>query len=462
MKEKIHSIIEITDTHIKFLQAQKQKDEISLVRRIVRERPDAGESMINPALLQDIPVKDIEDHEVTIVIPRRLVVVKQLELPSVQEQEIRRMIELQITNHVPYPRERIIFDFQIINKEKAGYAQVLVVIAHKDLIDQYLAVVQKAGLYTHRLLVSSFCLLGWYQKYKQEESGGPVMFVYCDGTAVEVCFIQGDKLLFSRQIVLGSRDLAKARPRLMEQLDLTISAYHKQGVGADIEKIAVAADGESGDVLQNDLNERYRIPVDILSLGEDPEYKDVAIFGAADAHINLIPEEVLDTKKFRVRRKEFVKAFIMAFIACCLAFGIWGVDIVRDMTYLRELDYQLEGLKPEVQAVKEQMQLISVAREEKQKRVFIPDIVRELYILTPQDISFQSVQVNQNGMLTIQGFDKSGVAVNQLQKGLMDSEFFSDVTLQYATKRKRFNQEYTDFRINCQLSPGEDKNVEEG
>ena len=79
------------------------------------------------------------------------------------------------------------------------------------------------------------------------------------------------------------------------------------------------------------------------------------------------------------------------------------------------------------------------------------DVIHELYKLTPKEISFSSLQLDEKGVLTIQGYAEASASVNSFQEKLVKSPLFTDVSLQYATKRKIFNMDVTDFKIMAQL-----------
>ncbi|MFC1510603.1 pilus assembly protein PilM [Candidatus Omnitrophota bacterium] len=467
-------ILQIEDQYIKFLRAKIQREKLSVVDGTLKRREHPGGDVITFSDLQDVPIKEIEGHEVTLIIGRRQVVVRQLVLPSTKDEELRRMIDLQIVNIVPYPREKILFGHMVLSVEPGGYTRVVVVAVHRDFIDQYLQGLRRVGLHTQKILVSSFCLYHWYQKAGKEAPSTVVLLVHLDGTCAEVCIGKGKQLLFSRSIVLGSPRLKDEVAFLTEQIDLTLGAYHKKMPGADVEKIVVVATQEEGQTLKDVLIKQEDIPVDVMSFSGQKSLPGVegvkleegqsfvhCVGGAWQEEspmINLIPQEILDTKQQRVKKKELALFLALGVLAGFLALGLWTMELVQDRIYLKKISAQIEQLDPQLEKAKGQMQLVSLIDEEQRKNFFVADIVKALYLLTPQEINYQYINLNQEGLLTLQGYDQSGKAVSRLQKGLMDSRLFRDVTRQYATKRRRFNQEYTDFRITCYLSNERDKN----
>jgi len=79
------------------------------------------------------------------------------------------------------------------------------------------------------------------------------------------------------------------------------------------------------------------------------------------------------------------------------------------------------------------------------------DIIHRLYRLTPENVSYRSLSIDENDNLTIQGISEKRVDVNEFQKNLIGSPLFKDVNLKYATQRRVFEGEITDFKITCQI-----------
>jgi hypothetical protein len=82
----------------------------------------------------------------------------------------------------------------------------------------------------------------------------------------------------------------------------------------------------------------------------------------------------------------------------------------------------------------------------------VVDIIKEFYGILPGEMSLKALSLDRTGALVIEGLAQTGSEVNKLQNGLVNSPLFKEVNLQYATKRRRFNEEYTDFKIICRLA----------
>src|SRR3990167_988360 len=168
MKDGLLTAIEITDTHIKLIQAQRLRHAGSLTHCDFKELPEPTDPAVSKVLSQMIKAARIKPSTVTAVIPRRFAILRHLSLPSHADSEIRKMVELQIAKQIPYPREDVVLDYLIIEKQPSGYSKVLIVAVHKDVINRYLKIFKDAGVNLNSLTLSSVGLLGWFNYWQQK------------------------------------------------------------------------------------------------------------------------------------------------------------------------------------------------------------------------------------------------------------------------------------------------------
>src|SRR5437870_3946370 len=131
MARNITTTIEITDTYIKLLQAKSQREPLISYGNAGKIE-QANDDHVAGVLTQMVSTRGFEAGELIGIIPRRFAILKHLKLPSQSEVEIKRMLSLQIGTQVPYAREDIIFDSQIVARDLNGYSQVLLLVVHKD------------------------------------------------------------------------------------------------------------------------------------------------------------------------------------------------------------------------------------------------------------------------------------------------------------------------------------------
>jgi hypothetical protein len=65
-----------------------------------------------------------------------------------------------------------------------------------------------------------------------------------------------------------------------------------------------------------------------------------------------------------------------------------------------------------------------------------------------------SVTISDGNTLSLQGVSTNSVAINQFQKGMVDSKNFTNVSLDYVNKRVTSQGEIDYFKITCALKSG--------
>lgn len=475
MKKNFITTIEITDSHIKLFQALNQRQGNILRVCEVNEIAQFSDEQIVETLLKMLSPLKMRLGQVVAIIPRRLTILKQLELPSTDNDEIKKMINLQIPHQVPYSKEDIVLDHMVLEKKDSGHAKVLVVVAHRQEVTRYLQVFYKAGIHPHQLTLSSIGVTHWYV-YQGEKitsaKDSPVVIINIDRLNTEICFIHRQQLLFSRNIAFGTKDLiAENIFTFMKQIGLTIRTYEKEAMGPAIAEIIIASSISTAFLLKEALKQHYSVNINIvdpISNISSPKGVNLSsivggeglsmtvglglILSRLEKPINLIPLEIRDIKKIKQQKREGIKTtilFLIAFFLCILAFFM---KTYKDGLYLRRIQSDINSHKPEVKEVKEKMRRLRFLRGKLKDRVIVINIIEELYHLLPEEIFLSLLHLNDKGVLLLQGISTQGNRINSFQEELLNSSLFSEVTLQYATKQRTSRGEKTRFQITCQIS----------
>lgn len=468
MAKNIISVIEFTDGYVRFVQAKPGGAKPNIVycdRKPLDFHSDEESIRVLAELTRS---KSIEPEKTFLVIPRRFVIIKQLRLPSQNSQELRKMISLQLVNQIPYSVDEVIYDYQLFSKDKEGYSRVLAVIVNKDVTSRYLKILKSAGIKSARMTMSSFGVLHWYANISQSKPGNAEaeMLVNMDAMHSEICFVQDGNLLFSRSVNYGERDLnGEGLHGLINEIKSTQAAYHHEKMGPDVKRTHIISLMKEAELLQAEIGQSLNLYADITSPFEGVSIKDgikkhaqkntgwsvavcagVCISKPKD-FINLTPQEIHEDKQQSVRKRLWVM-FGLLFVLSLVSAGIYfSIDNHRLKKELALLEKRNESYAPHIKKAQQQQAFIEALKAELQGRVSVTGIIDELYKLTPEDISFRSLLLDERGSLTIQGYSQTSSAVNNFQQKLVGSDIFSEVNLQFATKRRIFNMDVTDFKI---------------
>ena len=473
LKKEFTVALEITDSHVRVFQAKSTRTGAVLTHVQYRPIELHTDDELAKLITQIFAGKAMRTREVIVAIPRRLMILRQMILPSQDTDEIRKMVDLQIINKVPYSKDDIIYDYSIISREATGYTKVLAAIVHKDVVQQYLRICTKAKIFPQKVTLSSIGLLSWYGQQQKKASRAavmPVSLLNIESADSEIVFMHDGRLLFSRGIPMGVKDINEANVgKFLEQIDLTLKSYQKDNMGPAVERFILVSSFPGAQLLKERLSLEYQKAVDVLSpldhLSCSKDLKtSVLVEGAVSPAVglglaaaseedmlNFTPSEIKNIKISSVKRDRWMKSAFLTGATLLLAALAFNAEVYRDAHQLNRLRSKMEAIKPQVTQAKKTMAVVDFVREHIYNRVLVADLITELYRLTPADIAFRSLQMDENGGITLLGFSQSGSSVNTFQGQLVGSGILTDVNLQYASKVRSFNQELTEFKMTCHL-----------
>src|SRR3989338_9309222 len=137
------------------------KEVVHIVQRDIKGISEEELPKIVKSALNDFNVRK---PKVICVIPPQLMTTKNIEIPSLNPEEIKSIINLQAGRHTPYSREEIIIDYLTIGVYQRNYTKVLLVIVNRNIIKKQLAILEQAGLKVAKVQFSSEGIARFYTK----------------------------------------------------------------------------------------------------------------------------------------------------------------------------------------------------------------------------------------------------------------------------------------------------------
>ena len=474
MSYKYRTVVSITDTDVKILQARMRRGVPVPFHSFVKARESPVDDSLQAALQEGLSSSVARVGHLVLLIPRRQVVVRQIRLPSQSVPELRRMVDLQVSHLTPFAREDIVTCHSIIEREPDGYSRVLVQAVQKDLVLGYLRLFADRKLSCHQVVLSSAGIGAWYKANafsRREDKGRVVLVLDLDRRGSELCFLQDDRLLFSRYLAFGHEE---SRPEaislFLEQVLLTTEAYHREHMGGPVSRFVVTSDADIS-WLKDRLGELDIAPaVDMISVRQqalDKHKKNhaglfaepvswTALLGGLSEGLSketdLIPREIIQIKSSTVKRREIIRFVIVLLGTLGVLWGSFNIDNFQKERNLSRLQTAVQAQQLSVNRAQENIQAIEALQDKLRSRTVLVDILSGLYEKVPEPIALRSLQLDLNGTIVLLGFGESRSAVNQFHNNLVGSAMFQNVALEYATERKRFKEEYVEFKILCQLS----------
>ncbi|MDH5442266.1 MAG: pilus assembly protein PilM [Candidatus Nomurabacteria bacterium] len=173
---------------------------------------------------------------VRVALPEDQIHLFDLRIPKVSSKEIEQAIFFQIEEHIPIPKNNLVFDYNLIAEEKNVYhIQVHAIMA--SVVDQYLEVITKAGF-----AVLSFELgpQAMTRTLFDQNSHNQSVLVDIGAVHTTISVVYDNNVIFASNVGFGgnilTQEIANISGKSTEEAE---QLKQKQGLGSDSEYISV-------------------------------------------------------------------------------------------------------------------------------------------------------------------------------------------------------------------------------
>jgi len=146
----------------------------------------------------------IKEQNVAISVGGFSIIVKNITVQTMTEEELQETIKLEAEQYIPFDISDVNLDFQIIgeNENNPNQMNVILVAAKKEMVEDYLHVVQLAGLNPLILDVDAFALQNIFElNYEGEEESVALIDIGASKTSLNI--LKGYSSVFMRDVSLG-------------------------------------------------------------------------------------------------------------------------------------------------------------------------------------------------------------------------------------------------------------------
>jgi general secretion pathway protein L len=402
-----------------------------------REQPAERRQALVTAVRDFIAGHEIDPHNAVLCVPRADVAVTRVLLPAAAQENLAQVLEYEMENLVPLPREEVYYDYSVrpLGTERI---EVLLVCVPREIIRGYLDALEEAGVRPRAIGLPSTALADYVAFCRGGAAlGMGVVIDFPDAT--EIALFAGGRLVAS-QLVPGTRasnpaalERSLSRQLADELLEPdTTSVYQwslANGHGADAPPIG---EGNLPELARGRLTAAdafFTAPPSVLpAVG--------AALGAVREGVvglNLLPTE---------NREAFDEGPSIAtwvlLIASVVLLVVWGASaMVKDAMLRRQVEARLAEVEPdvrevrtiqdEIDALQRQVEILGVAGEGR-----VTTLLKELTELIPPDAYLTTMALRGN-RLTLDGQARSA---SDIITSLEKSKRFKNVAFSSPTTKQ--------------------------
>ncbi|HSV43725.1 MAG TPA: PilN domain-containing protein [Candidatus Bathyarchaeia archaeon] len=454
------NLLQITRHHLRLIQGQWP--EISGCFQVERDPVKT----LRQDLERLIKESRLKITEAVVVLPRPDVFCQGLVLPSQEEEELERMIAVQIPMLVPFDASQTMVDYRIVPQSGSGQSEIFLGIASQDRVSAYVADAAAQGISVRDVVLTGDGLDRFIKHFLPDRlsSAKAAAFLFPDAQMSEMVVYDGPVMKAMYYLPYGLQDVPDRLDGFCQEIAFCLKSFAKDPWGNAVGAVAVCGVRE-GESLTTALT-RHGMEAESLNFSDVFAKTNLATVGSASAWACLLgfcaagaekplwsflPAGAHSQKEEKARRKEGLRFAVSLLLAVVLAVGLYGVRRIQQQRRLRAMEQQIAALQPEIDKADQRQQFFSLVLQNK-GALPVVEAVREFYQLLPEDVFLASFVMRGGTVFELQGSALQGDAVSDLQQALVSSASFQNVALEYATKRRRFKEEYTEFKISFELA----------
>jgi type IV pilus assembly protein PilM len=233
--------LDIGSSHIKLLQLEHdaRADKWRLISFGMTELPPEAivdGSVMNTNVIVDainalIAQHRVKPKNVVASVSGNSVIIKRINLPMMTLDELEESILWEAEQYIPFDINDVNIDVQILEgaSDDPGQMEVLLVAARKDLVNEYMSLIQQAGLRPVVMDVDSFAVANMF-RLNYGEVEGSVALINIGASNVNIHVVRDGISAFTRDIGMGGR-------RFTEEIQRTLNISYEEAeamkVGGD-------------------------------------------------------------------------------------------------------------------------------------------------------------------------------------------------------------------------------------
>ncbi len=212
--------LDVGSSAVKLVQLEEGSKGLALETfAMVELPPDAiGEGMIkDPPVVVDA-IKEVvgkarvKTKDAVLSVSGRELIMKKIQLPKVTAKELDDAIMLEAEHHINLPIDDVYLDHQIVGQSagQGGTMDVMLVAVKKTKINEYVAVVEEAGLTPVVVDVDAFALQNQYEMNSPETTAEAVALIDIGASIMKTNVVRRGFSIFARDIAFGGNNYTRA------------------------------------------------------------------------------------------------------------------------------------------------------------------------------------------------------------------------------------------------------------
>jgi type IV pilus assembly protein PilM len=216
--------VDLSASSVKVLELSKAGEHYRVERYAVEPMPQnamvehsiAEVEQVAQAMARAVKRSGSRLKTVALAVPGSHVISKIVAMPAgLNDRDMQTQIEMEADRHIPYPLDEVNMDFQVLGPAQEGAEQVNVLLAacRKEIVDDYVAVANAAGLTPTVIDIETYAMENAYAMIAQNMAGGgmekTVAVLDVGATTTTINVMHDSRSVYTRDHTFGGRQLTE-------------------------------------------------------------------------------------------------------------------------------------------------------------------------------------------------------------------------------------------------------------
>ena len=211
---------------------------LNIAPGIIEEGTIKDHDAVSAAIRELFSANNLKNKNVAISIGGYSVIVKKISVQTMTEDELQETIHFEAEQYIPFDISDVNLDFQILgeNEQNPNQMNVLLVAAKKEMVGDYIHLIELAGLHTVILDIDAFALQNIFEfNYATEEESVALIDIGASKTSLNI--LKGYSSVFMRDVSLGcgqiNQQIVSLADCSMEEAEKTKHSAQPQIISAE-------------------------------------------------------------------------------------------------------------------------------------------------------------------------------------------------------------------------------------
>jgi hypothetical protein len=266
------------------------------------------------------------ESDVVLALPMTAVLAQRLRLPSVEGEDLREMVRIQLEKSLPYPAEEVTSDFEVIEQVNGECVISAVAVQNERLREL-------AAPLLNRNIIPRVVTVYAAQRLASHPGEGCALFIYPEAGVLVSAISENRKLSFARTIEAGDGTALE-----LELPQLALSA-ELQGIDASFQNVLL---DEKYHELRETVQQTLDTPTEIVGIETPP----------AASRLNLLPAQWREQRAQYERRGQWRKRGMLAAGAYIGIIAFFVLQLLYFKISAARLDSQVKADAPRTASVR--------------------------------------------------------------------------------------------------------------